>query len=336
MLTPSVEALIQHLADGKFHSGKKLADTLQTSRTTVWKSVQSLQALGLEIQAVKGRGYRLTHPWERLNAEQITASIQVPEACPPPVVEVHDCLNSTNAHLLRTASLRPAASICLAEMQTAGRGRLGRNWVSPFGANIYLSLLWRFRRGESLGGLSLAVGVETVRVLRKLGLADLRLKWPNDILWQERKLGGILIEAITESQGQCVVVVGLGLNLRLPPGAADAIDQPWVDIRTILGGGASRPDLAVPSRNRMAGDLSSRLLALLNAYGSEGLTPWLEDWRRWNCVLGRRVTVDEIGQRYEATAVNVTEEGSLVLRRDDGRRRLLAAGDVRLRVRHDA
>lgn len=326
MLTPVTAAVLQHLADGRFHSGQTLAEALQTSRTTIWQQIRSLKALGLEIQAVAGRGYRLARPLELLDRQQISAALELPEGCPAPGLEIHLLLPSTNTHLLKTASDRPAASVCLAEAQTAGRGRLGRAWSSPFGYNIYLSVLWRFERGESLSGLSLAAGAVALRGLEELGFPDLKLKWPNDILWQERKLGGILIEAISEPHGRCIAVVGLGLNLWLPPAAASAIDQPWVDARTILGE-------ALPSRNLIVAKLLSKLLALLNGYSDRGLEPWLEDWRRLNCVLGRRVEVTLAGQSYEATVVDVTEEGFLVMQHGDGRRQLLAAGEVRLRLK---
>lgn len=325
MLTQVTEVLLQRLADGRFHSGQALAEALQTSRTTVWQQIRSLRALGVEIQAVAGRGYRLARPLELLDRQRISAALELPEGCPTPVLEIHPSLPSTNTHLLETAADRPAASVCLAEAQTAGRGRLGRAWSSPFGDNIYLSLLWRFERGESLSGLSLAAGVAVVRGLEELGFPGLQLKWPNDILWQECKLGGILIEAVSEPQGQCIAVIGLGLNLWLSPAAASTIDQPWVDARRILGE-------ALPSRNLIVAKLLGKLLALLNGYSKLGLMPWLEDWRCLNCVLGRRVEVTLAGQSYEATAVDVTEEGLLVLQRGD-LRQILAAGDVRLRLK---
>lgn len=326
MLTPMTEALLRHLADGKFHSGQALAMALQTNRTTVWQHVRSLRALGVEVKAVTGRGYRLARPLELLDRERILAALEIPAACPPPALEIHVCLPSTNTHLLKTASLRPSASICLAETQTAGKGRLGRAWLSPFGYNVYLSVLWRFDRGESLSGLSLAAGVAVIRALLELGFPDLKLKWPNDILWQGRKLGGILVEAISEPHGRCIAVLGVGLNLWLSPTTAAAIDQAWVDGWTILGE-------ALPSRNLIVAKLLSGLLALLNGYADRGFKPWIEDWRRMNCVLGQQVRVSQAGLEIEATAVDVTEEGFLVLQRE-GRRQILAAGDVSLRLQH--
>lgn len=318
------QAVLARLADGRFHSGQALAGDLKISRTTVWQHVQWLRALGVEIQAVAGRGYRLTRPLELLDQERIVSALDLPPGCPLPSVEIYACLPSTNTYLLETAAAHPSVSVCLAEAQTRGKGRLGRTWTSPFGYNLYFSLLWRFACGESLSGLSLAAGVAVLRELLALGFPQLQLKWPNDILWQGKKLGGILIEAVTEPQGQCVAVIGLGLNLWLPAREAAAIDQPWVDGYTILGE-------SLPSRNLIAAKLIRGLLALLCAYSEQGITPWLEEWRLVNCVLGRNVEVIQAGQRYEAIAVDVTEDGFLIVQRQ-GQHQILAAGEVRLKL----
>jgi BirA family biotin operon repressor/biotin-[acetyl-CoA-carboxylase] ligase len=326
MLSQASRALLECLADGKFHSGQALAKTLNLSRTAVWQRLKSLRALGIEIQAVAGRGYRLARPLELLDLKQILAALELPPGCPTPVVEIHACLPSTNTYLLETAAKRPCASICLAEAQTQGKGRLGRAWISPFGYNVYLSVLWRFERGESLAGLSLAAGVATVCGLSELGFPELTLKWPNDLLWRGRKLGGILVEAISEPYGHCTAVLGLGVNLWLAPAAASAVDQPWVDGWSILG-------KALPSRNLIVAKCISRLLALLCSYPSVGLAPWLEDWRRLNCVLGQKIRVRQAEQEFEALALDVTEEGFLVVQRGH-LRQVLAAGEVSLKLEH--
>ncbi len=317
--------LLQQLSDGKFHSGQQLAQSLGISRTAVWKHIQKLELLGLEIAAVSGRGYRLAAPLELLDKSKIRSYLQADYPHIQIPIEILSSITSTNVYLLETALDKPAGSVCLAEMQTAGKGRLGRRWVSPYGANVYLSMLWRFANIERVGGLSLAVGVAVVRALRKVGFPPLHLKWPNDILWQARKLGGILVEASAESQGQCRVVVGIGLNLYLNKGASSEIDQPWVDARTLLSG-------AVPSRNRIVAELIGQMIELFSEYESRGLAPWLEEWRRWNCILGEQVTVIQGDHQFEAVAEDIADNGQLQLKLPDGNRYLLAAGDVKLRL----
>ncbi len=325
MLSPTGELLLRQLADGRFHSGEQLATALGLSRSAIWKQIHKLQTLGLDIQAVSGRGYRLAQPLERLDEEAILTALD-PEL-PRPRIEIHTCLPSTNTYLLHQMAEDGGASVCLAETQTAGKGRLGRRWVSPFGCNIYLSLSWRFADASLSAGLSLAVGVAIVRALSGMGFPQLALKWPNDVLWQGRKLAGVLIEAVSEYQGGCKVVVGVGLNLWLPAKAAQAIDQPWVDAYTILG--------RIPPRNLTVARLLNHLLPLLIHYERGGLEPWLGEWRRWNCVLGRPVRVVQGKEQFDATAVDVTREGLLRLIDLQGRERLLAAGDVKLRLQGD-
>lgn len=324
MLTPGDERLLRYLADGRFHSGEKIAADLQLSRAAIWKQIQRLRKKGLEIDAVKGRGYRLGQPLEWLDRAVIEEAIDRPHGEIVPALELHTCLESTNTHLMRNAYSLQSAHTCLAETQTAGKGRLGRSWISPFGCNVYLSLLWRFSAGSAAVGLSLAVGVAVLRALEEVGLPALQLKWPNDILWRGRKLGGILIEGISEYQGGHIVVIGLGVNLWLPRKAAASIDQPWVDARTILG--------VSPGRNLTIGRIMSHLLALLQDYESNGLGPWLDQWRHLNCVLGQRVQVIHQGRSFEATAVDVNDEGMLIVREQGGKQRVLVAGEVKLRV----
>ncbi len=316
--------LLLQLSDGKFHSGQQLAQDLGISRTAVWKHIQTLDSLGLEVTAVSGRGYRLAAPLELLDKSKIQSYLQANYPGIQIPMEILSSITSTNAYLLGALD-KPTGSVCLAEMQTAGKGRLGRRWVSPYGANVYLSMLWRFANIERVGGLSLAVGVAVVRALRKVGFPPLHLKWPNDILWQARKLGGILVEASVESQGQCTVVVGIGLNLYLNKGASSEIDQPWVDAKTLLCG-------AVPSRNRIVAELIGQMTKLLSDYESQGLSTWLEEWRRWNCILGEKVIVIQGDQQFEAVAEDIADNGQLQLKLPNGNRYMLTAGDVKLRL----
>ena len=279
------------LADGQFHSGEALAGRLGLSRAAIWKATRAIAAAGVEIHAVRGRGYRLAGSLEPLDEASIRVELG------PHSMELLDRLeiltetDSTNAHLMARAldGSRPGW-VCLAESQRGGRGRQGRRWHSPPGRNIYLSVLWRYAAGpEALAGLSLAVGVVAATVLREAGLAEVGLKWPNDLLCRGRKLGGVLLESSGESGGSCFVVVGIGLNVAMPRVGADAIDQPWCDLAGELG-------TATPSRNRLAGRLLDRLLPLLADYPGLGLEPWLEQWHALDVLAGNQVRL-LLGQR---------------------------------------
>lgn len=318
--------LLDALLDGRFHSGAALTEMLGVSRAAVWKHLQALQALGLEVAALPGRGYRLLTPVEWLSPARITADLSGTAADLLTGLDIHDHLDSTNSELLRRARGDALAGlVCLAEYQSAGRGRIGRNWISPLGTNLYLSLLWRFDDPAQVAGLSLAVGVAVMRALAVANVPGVGLKWPNDILWGVAKLGGILLEVVGEAHGQCAVVIGLGLNRHLPGTAAATIDQPWTDLGRICDG---HP----PARNRLVALLLNELLPLLRDYPSHGLAPYLPEWRAGHVHAGHAASV-QIGDRcFEGRILDVTDQGLLLFEEAGGDRRQFASGDLRLRI----
>ena len=203
------------LADGAFRSGEDIARQLRLSRSVVWKQIRALRASGIEIQAVPKQGYRLPRAIELYDGTKIAANL--PTGMGNRIGRLDTLLevDSTNRHIEEAPGPEPGqATVCVAEVQTAGRGRKGRSWVAPFGGSICLSLGWQFTESPpTLPALSLAIGIAVVRVLRRMGASAAGLKWPNDILWQGRKLAGILIEMRGESAGPARVVIGLGLNV---------------------------------------------------------------------------------------------------------------------------
>jgi len=320
------KALLSQLTDGQFHSGTSLARDLGLSRSGVWAMIHDLQSHGLEVSAVPGKGYRLARPLELLDAATIQSSLGGTANQRISSLEIHDELDSTNTYLMAQAAAgAPGGMVCLAESQTAGRGRIGRVWQSPFGGAICLSLLWRFEDHGSVAGLSLAVGVAIHRALRRSGIEGLGLKWPNDLLWQGRKLGGILLEVSGEAHGRCAVVVGVGLNVHIPSNAAQAIDQAWTDLNHMTGG-------SPPSRNRLVAHLLEELLDLLADYPERGLPAYLGEWRQWHCMSGRKAIL-RVGDKTVAGVVaGVSDAGLLLLDCEEGRLREFASGDVRLRA----
>ncbi len=320
--------LLTILNDGRFHSGESLAGCLGgISRAAIWKTIQNLQALGLEIHAVRGRGYRLAEPVELLAAAAIQDGLTVAARSWVSTLEVHERIDSTNTYLMNRAKEGlPGGTVCLAEWQSAGRGRRGRSWVSPFAANLYLSLLWRFALEPALlSGVSLAVGVAAIRALNSVGIDGLGLKWPNDVLWQRRKLAGVLLEFGGESAGPCHIVAGVGLNVAMPRSTEQEIDQPWVDLRTIVG----RQEQL--SRNRLAARLISELVAALIQFEQQGLDAFREDWRRFDLAQGHPVTLHLPGAVIAGIARGVDASGALLLETAAGMRRFLG-GEISLRL----
>jgi BirA family biotin operon repressor/biotin-[acetyl-CoA-carboxylase] ligase len=318
--------LVRLLADGQCHSGQALAEALGISRAAVWKAMRKAgEVLALEIRSVRGRGYRLDAPLELLDPGRILAELDHETQRRIARLEIHDDIDSTNRHLMREGHAgAPAGVVCLAERQSAGRGRHGRTWVSPFGANLYLSLLWRYPQGPGeLGALSLAMGTAVAAVLQTEGVADVGLKWPNDLLWRGRKLGGLLLEVAAEAHGPSLVVVGLGLNTRLGAEQAARIDQPWVDLEAILGPGGC-------GRNRLAARTVARLIEALERFGREGFAPFVADWERFDGYRGERVEL-RLGERVTVGVhTGIDERGALRLLVED-EVRTFQAGEVSLR-----
>lgn len=319
-------ALVRLLADGRFHSGEAIAAELGMTRAGVWKSMDRLRdRLGLSVESVRGRGYRLPAPLELLDAGRILEALSAAGQPSLARLEIHDQIDSTNVWLMAEAQAgAPCATACLAERQSAGRGRRGRTWVSPFGVNLYLSLLWRYPQGPAaLGGVSLAAGVAVAQVLRDSGVSDLTLKWPNDLLWQRRKLGGLLLEVGGEVQGPSFLVAGLGLNLRMPADQGRLIGQPWTDLTEILGD-------RLPGRNLLAARLIAALCSALDRYGRLGLGPFLDDWDAFDGLRGEPVRL-HLGERViEGTHAGIAPDGALRLATAEGIQSY-HAGEVSLR-----
>lgn len=318
--------LLQLLADGEFHSGQKLADDLGVSRTAVWKQLRKLEDSGLLIESVKARGYRLPGGLELLNEQRIRAALQGSAKSLLRKLVLAEVTDSTNAEIFRQLEVGEAASglVCAAEQQTAGRGRRGRSWVSPFAGNLYLSLAWQFAGGAAvLEGLSLAVGVAASTALADLDFNGISLKWPNDLLYDDAKLGGILIEMTGDAAGSCQVVVGIGINVKMPDRAAQAIAQSWTDLERI--GGAP-----LCSRNTLLAALLNHLLPLLNEFEEQGFAPWRERWMALDAYLDQPVIVSSGNRRMTGAARGIDGSGALLLDTSSGML-TVRGGEVSLR-----
>ncbi len=315
--------LLKILVDGNFYSGDELGVMLGVKRSAIWRHIQTLRGYGLDIYAVTGRGYRLRKSIELLSDLAISAAL--PEAVREQVasIEVHHVLDSTNSHLMQSAALAlPAGSICFAEYQSAGRGRQGRQWVSPYGSNLCFSLLWYFDCGpDALSGLSLAVAVGLARGLAALGLPQPGLKWPNDLYIDGRKLAGILLEMSGESSGGSRVVVGVGVNLDMSSDAGKGIDQPWIALNDLLP--------TPVSRNAAAGSIVGTIVEALVQFSVEGLAPFLPQWQQWDVTFDQRVTLQQAQGLVEGRARGVDASGALLIERDGAISRYMS-GDVSL------
>jgi BirA family biotin operon repressor/biotin-[acetyl-CoA-carboxylase] ligase len=321
--------LLPLLADGEFRSGQDLAEALGVSRTAVWKQVNKLAAeTGLLVESVRGRGYRIPGGLDLLDSDRVSVALSPQAAGLLSSLELLESVDSTNAEALRRAEAGCAAGlVCSAEQQTAGRGRRGRQWVSPFASNLYVSLLWEFDEGAAaLEGLSLAVGVAVARALATSGLPAVQLKWPNDILHEGAKLGGVLLEMVGDAAGVCQVVIGVGLNVAMPAEAAAGIDQDWTDIQTLSGG-------AHPGRNALLAALLNELLPLAAGFEATGFSAWRDGWQALDAFDGESVVLQAGSKKLAGIARGVDERGALVLETAQGRQTVYG-GEITLRSSH--
>ena len=306
-----VPAVLGLLASGDIHAGPDMARRLGISRAAVWKQVETLRAAGLDVQSGDA-GYRLVPPLEWLDPSAIRAALPVAARRCIGGIENHWRLDSTSSECLRRASELPDRSFVFADWQDAGRGRRGRQWISPPATNLQFSCLKRFASGyAALSGLSLAVGVAVATALEECGATGIGLKWPNDLVQGDAKLGGILIELEGEFMGPCHAVIGIGINLRVPQALRRALDRPCTDLRDACGGKA-------PSRNRLATALVARLVEALDVFGDSGFAPFVEAWAARDALAGRAIRVDGAHGVFEGTAAGVDARGALRVRRAGG------------------
>ena len=322
--------LLNVLADGQFHTGDELGARFGVSKTSVWKAVGSLAELGLDVHSVRGKGYRLSERLCLLDEEAIRAGLD-PTVGARLDLEILPEVDSTNAHLLRGVQsgrdMGGAGRLraCLAERQTAGRGRRGRTWVSPFGLNIYLSLLIGFEGGAAaLSGLSLVVGVAVGEALRARGIRGVGLKWPNDIYCSERKVGGVLLEVTGDLQSHCHIVIGVGLNLRARVQDMSEVAQPWTD----LASHGFDPDL----RNVLVAELLNSLVAAVTLFRAQGFSVFLPRWEVLDLSRDRPLDIFPGGEEVvHGTGQGVDADGALLVATDAGLRRF-HGGEVSLRL----
>lgn len=321
--------LARKLADGRFHSGQSLAAEWGVTRSTVFNALQTLRDRGLEIHAVRGKGYRLPAAVDWLEEERIRSGLGVGGGYVD-AVRVMQEVDSTSTRLMASPPPPPGrAVVCLAEFQTGGRGRRGRRWLSPPGAGVWLSLAWQFDRPpENLSALGLVAGLAVREALAGLGVDDILLKWPNDLVVADEKLGGVLVEMRAEGNGPCLVVIGVGINHRLPARLAAEVREAGglapVDLATVNAAGA------VPSRNAVAAAVISALAVRLEAVARQGAGDVRTEWRRSDALAGRQVVVETGGRSIPGRAAGIDLDGALRIEQEGGMVRV-TAGDVSVR-----
>jgi BirA family transcriptional regulator, biotin operon repressor / biotin---[acetyl-CoA-carboxylase] ligase len=320
-------ALLRLLADGESHADEELASALALPLAQLRRELGALSDWGLTLPATAQRSHQLPAPLDLIDRDRLEAALRPATRERLERLEVHDEVDSTNARLLEAGGVPAGRTrVALAEFQSAGRGRRGRDWLQPFGSGLCLSLAWLFPEPPAvLGALSLAAGVATLRALATHRVPGLSLKWPNDVLRDGGKLGGILVELRLGAGGPAYVVVGVGLNVRMPPALPAAI--------AAAGGTAPADlaDIASPPRTLLAAALLDELVAALVEFEVRGFAPFVAEWSGADALRDRIVNVQGVGGVREGVARGIAPDGALRVE-ISGRIEMLTTGEVTLRA----
>lgn len=313
--------LLALLADGDFHSGSNLGGELGVSRAAVWKRVQRItEELGIPVQSVLGKGYRLEQSLQLLSRDAIQYS------CPSLPVFVYDSIGSTNDQAKQLLSTYSAPLAVFAEHQTQGKGRRGRDWVSPFAQNLYMSFVWPITEGlNQIDGLSLVVGLAVIKTIKCISGIDAQLKWPNDVLINGRKVAGILLELIGDPVELCHVVIGIGVNLNMK-GSMTNIDQEWTSLGKEIG--------TLIDREKFAKALLEDLDRYLERQKTYGFTSMKAEWLSMHAWQGRNVLLHTGSDSIAGQIVGVGDKGEICLL-VDGRECKYLGGELSLRLQND-
>ena len=317
--------ILKLLADGVFHSGTDLGKKLGVTRAAVCKSIRNLTQSGLDVHRVTGRGYKLEAPLSLLDRSRILKYLGTAAVDFRGRFSIVDEVGSTNAYLAEHLASDAAfnGSTCLAEAQSSGRGRRGRAWVATPYSNLMLSMAWRFPNGPNLvSGLSLAAGVAVLQALEEFGISGAGLKWPNDILWGQRKLAGLLADVQGEAAGPTRVILGVGVNAYISPADATHIDQAWVDLRTITS--------TLVDRNRLAALLMRHLKSMFLLFVAKGFAPFHGPWQARHLYQDKRVRLIQGEREFDGTVEGVDENGGLIIRHAKGKQ-VFHSGEISMR-----
>ncbi len=323
-LNTTQHTILTVLSDGLCHSGTELGQALNISRAAIWKHIKQLMELNVPILSISHRGYQLTQPLILLDQHLIAQQLKQKETEFPITLHLFSSIDSTNRYL---KELAPSNSLeaCCAEQQTQGRGRFGRNWHSPFGENIYCSLRWKLNCDlAKLSGLSLITSLAVVATLKSfIDTNEIKIKWPNDILWREKKLCGCLIEIIAESNALAQIIIGIGINVNSDTKHHPLPDKAWCSLYEISG--------HCYNRNELIGQLINNIDKYVTQFLSQDLQFFMQEWQQYDYLQDKQITVTQALESITGIACGINSSGQLILRDNSGKLHLLSSGDTSLK-----
>jgi BirA family transcriptional regulator, biotin operon repressor / biotin---[acetyl-CoA-carboxylase] ligase len=320
-MSNSLLNVVELLSDHQFHDGTSIGEALNVTRAAVWKIIKKLEAYDIPIKSVKGKGYILEEPLILLDAKKIKSGLRDKTI----LLEILEKTASTNDDVKQLSHKNKNPIICIAEMQTQGRGRFNRNWHSPFGKNVYFSMLYRLPKDISeLSGLSLIIALATCKAIEAACQLPepLSVKWPNDIVASGKKVGGILIEIQAESNGFCNIVIGIGLNVNMQKASKSEINQQWTSIQNLSG--------HYEDRNRLCSELITYLISYLQRFNEQGLSDFLDEWNKRDSLLNQLVHLTSNNEVISGTGAGINEQGHLMLTLPGNIKKAFASGDTSL------
>ena len=314
-LSPNLIQLTSILSDLEYHDGDGLGTQLGVTRSAVWKMVKKLEEYSIHIISIKNKGYALKEPLLLLNQVQIEKEINNPNVN----IEVLEHIDSTNNYLKRNADLT-GRRIVLSETQTGGRGRRGRAWYSPFGQNIYMSYAYPFKKDISeLNGLSLVVSMAMLAAIKEIGIStDIMLKWPNDGVYMGQKLMGNLVEVQSESYGESLAVIGIGVNVNILSDDDNNITQSWTSLQKITGNHIDRNVLCIA--------LIHNLNIYLEQFAKYGLREFIVQWQKFDYLYNQYITLNNV--EVSGIAKGINEQGNLLLELSSGEVKAFSSGET--------
>ncbi|MTB32525.1 bifunctional biotin--[acetyl-CoA-carboxylase] ligase/biotin operon repressor BirA [Providencia alcalifaciens] len=312
--------IIDILADGQIHSGEQLGERLGMTRAAINKHIKTLRSWDLDIQTITSKGYQLPMQINLLNKQCIEKYVTGTQIIVEPVID------STNQYMLDRIPNLQSGDTCLAEYQSAGRGRRGRQWISPFGCNLYLSTYWKLEQGPAAAiGLSLVVGIVIAETLNKLCGNKVKVKWPNDLYMNDKKLAGILVELTGKTGDAAHIIIGIGINIGMNKSIIkkdETINQAW---------SALTDEVENIERNELAGNIINALKKSLLIFEKQGLKPFLSRWFELDNFLERNVKLLIGNDIIVGVEKGINEQGALLLQKENGEIIPYIGGEISLR-----